>query len=490
MFDGYEKAYGDTVTLSLLNVRYGIFCFGVKLGLPKYGLDNQYILLLDFVFMSNRMNVAIISSREYLEYALVLVKSIQVNHTHRDLHVYILTADYSDEYLSVIRELPSDDKKIIDVLPIDIKIFDSMSKVSSLWPRQILATMVLNTILPKDVDRCICLEVDTIVDGDISELYDYDISEYVVAGAPQGLGVSEQSTKEKVNLDNVRLNPEEIIFEEINAGVMLFNVELMRKINVSIESYDNTAPTAETAINRAFRGRIMYFNPSRFHYRVKWIKQYYNLFYVNDRKIIHYLNDNSIVRKPWTIRYYKGEYIHYASPITPNVTLINAQIDETFEIWWKYAEKSYYYNDLVSKMKLTKDYHEKITMRAVNGLCSEIQKSRAYVSILAALINNGDNNICRYFIRNKISRIALFGSPTLMHSLIPVFLRIGIQIDYVVGNEPLHGVKNINKNATMYPIVDLIIVCDPTTKIEKNEEFINERTPSPVVDVQEIVKNK
>lgn len=71
----------------------------------------------------------------------------------------------------------------------------------------VLMKAAMHRVFPK-LDRILCLDVDTVVVDDISELWDLDLSHYYVAGAIEPL-----KAKEEVY---------------INAGVMMLNLNNLR----------------------------------------------------------------------------------------------------------------------------------------------------------------------------------------------------------------------------------------------------------------------
>ena len=76
------------------------------------------------------------------------------------------------------------------------------------WSYMVLMKLALYRLFP-DLERILVLDVDTIVVGDISDLWDIDLASYYVAGA-----------KEPLKSTNDRLY--------INAGVMMLNLKRLR----------------------------------------------------------------------------------------------------------------------------------------------------------------------------------------------------------------------------------------------------------------------
>lgn len=84
-------------------------------------------------------------------------------------------------------------------------------------------------LLPEIVEegKVLYLDTDTLVVNDISDLWNYDISEYYIAG------VKDFGIEERGNLEELGING-----KYINAGVVLFNLDKMREDNVEEKCFD------------------------------------------------------------------------------------------------------------------------------------------------------------------------------------------------------------------------------------------------------------
>ncbi len=140
-------------------------------------------------------------------------------------------------------------------------------------------------VLP-NIDNVLYLDGDTIVNGDISELFDTDLTTYYCAGVSD-IYIESVGYKKTLGIDGLY----------INAGVILFNLDEMRKTDIAEKLFKLTAENNfkyqdQDAINVAFNGKIKeldcVYNFKRAHPKAFPEK-------VPLAKIVHYVGPN----KPW-----------------------------------------------------------------------------------------------------------------------------------------------------------------------------------------------
>lgn len=137
-----------------------------------------------------------------------------------------------------------------------------------------LMRIVLTKILPNE-DKVLYLDIDTIVNDDISELWDIDISNYYAAGVR----------------DTPDLNKNGLY---VNAGVMLFNLKKMREDHIDdkwleIAHGPKRRFALQDPMNEALRGKI-YELPTQYNS----CKHFMN-FDPDWRKIMHFAGDRQYV---------------------------------------------------------------------------------------------------------------------------------------------------------------------------------------------------
>lgn len=152
------------------------------------------------------------------------------------------------------------------------------------WSYMDMLRCALGIMLPQEIKQILWLDIDTIVDADISELFDIDMTGYYYAGVIE----LQKSTK---------------FFRYINTGVTMSNLDLLRAWNKESEmiSFLNTYQfgwPGQDAINLLCQGRIKTID-SEFNHNAYVMP-------CHRPKIIHYaamsIND---YRKKWAYKKYE-----------------------------------------------------------------------------------------------------------------------------------------------------------------------------------------
>jgi lipopolysaccharide biosynthesis glycosyltransferase len=148
------------------------------------------------------------------------ISLFETNKHIEDLAVYLLGENISDENKSILWTIAQNYGRrisIIDVPELDIP--DVL--VSTRWPLSAFTRLFSGQLLPKNVHKVLYLDCDTIVRGDISHLSEIDVSNYICCGIKDCIG----STYKQ----NIGLKKDSVY---INAGVLLFNLNELRKIDI------------------------------------------------------------------------------------------------------------------------------------------------------------------------------------------------------------------------------------------------------------------
>lgn len=298
------------------------------------------------------MNILCAIDKNCLRPLKVLLYSLYKTQSE-SLHVYFINEDFSDEEykefesfvhkfnIDIIR-LRIDDKArpylnfFQDHLKED---FNSDKLTISVFYR-----IFILPYLPKDMDRILWLDADTLVQGDLSELYHVDFKDKLIAAADSKYfihAVEDKKEDKFVNLydiepdyfyfngmikyDDFALschNNEDFFF--LNSGIILFNLTAIRESKIyrqiDISKADNRG-FDQSIISDLFKNKVlklnsmdyncptatkftygMFFNPIQFYYYKK-------------AKIIHFAHAFS---KPWGTM---TEYVAYKSDFKKNIWL-------------------------------------------------------------------------------------------------------------------------------------------------------------------------
>lgn len=238
-----------------------------------------------------------------------VISLFENNQNINEITVYLLGEKVKDKNKQILYSIAKKyDRKIviIDVPKIDIP----QSLVSTRWPLSAFTRLYSGQLLPHDIKKILYLDCDTIINGSIMELENVDVSENVVWGVKDCIG---DLYRENIGLESNSLY--------INAGVLLFNLDKLRKIDIK-RSIDQYMTKYERLINYAdqdilngiFKRQIGIVDPKYNVMTIDIVHTYEEIdilrkptnFYmkcelenaINNPKIIHYTTNMRIVR-PW-----------------------------------------------------------------------------------------------------------------------------------------------------------------------------------------------
>lgn len=208
------------------------------------------------------------------------------------------------------------------------------------WNPIVLARLLLDKLLPKKMDRVLYLDGDTIVRGNLSDLYSMDMQDKTIAASIEP--TIDKKRKHSLELDGLPY---------FNAGVLLVDLKNWRKKNVGnkIISYykENDGKlfaNDQDAINGSMKNDIIVLNPKYNYYNIfyqysyKFLAKLCDFQYIsksefeeakNNPIIVHYLGEE----RPWRVgnrHKYKGDYIYYLS-LTP---WANQNIEQGWKLYF------------------------------------------------------------------------------------------------------------------------------------------------------------
>ena len=194
--------------------------------------------------------------------------------------------------------------------------------------------LLLGDLIPKDIDKCIYLDVDTCANKDLSELFNIDMKDNYIAGVVSAdYYFDEEKECKRLNISSMK--------QYVNSGMLLINLNKIRKDNVSqnflkiLKTSHNF--TEQDILNVACYRKIITL-PPKYNSMISILKDnnpllrdLYREQEINEAKnspfIIHYSDKN----KPWnSINVYMEKY------------------------WWDIAKKTPYINTLFTRENIYK----------------------------------------------------------------------------------------------------------------------------------------
>ncbi|MGM9697219.1 MAG: glycosyltransferase family 8 protein [Prevotella sp.] len=153
----------------------------------------------------------------------VVATSIGVNVTSDKVMLHLLHNGLKSHTINRIHEIANKYRMDINFLQINSDILKGCPVNKKIHYANIMmyARLLLPTMLP-DLDKVIYLDCDLVVNGDLKDLWDFDVDDVAVAMAPDHL-YKDATTLERLKMTNG---------EYLNSGIIVMNLEYWRKHNV------------------------------------------------------------------------------------------------------------------------------------------------------------------------------------------------------------------------------------------------------------------
>lgn len=250
-----------------------------------------------------KVNILVTLDENYIPYLNVMLASLLYSNRDCCFDVYLLHSSIKEENVTETRKLLENHGKLIMINAQNIGL--EGAPTTSRYPQEIYYRIFAARYLPKTLDRILYLDPDIIVNGSLKKLYMLPMDEYYFAAASHTGGFLR-----KVN--SIRLDMDEDS-QYINSGVMLMNLELLRKE----QNYDDVFRFIEKRkkflvlpdqdiISSLYGSKIYALDSFRYNMTEKLYKRHapfekdINIDWVRKHSvIIHYCGRN----KPWRENY-------------------------------------------------------------------------------------------------------------------------------------------------------------------------------------------
>ena len=292
----------------------------------------------------------------FVKYTMVSMRSIMDN-TSRDYKyvIHILNTNICDEMKKAVMDMAEENFEIRfeDVTDYLTSISDKLP-IRDYYSKTTYFRMFIAEMFP-EYEKAIYIDSDTIVNGDISELYLHDLKDNYVGAANEQVMIQENVYGEYV---------EKVLgidrYHYFNAGLLLINCEQFRKNHVLdqfvdlLHTYNFVVTQDEDYLNLICKDRVL------------WLEQPWNTevfgeiaYPESEFKMIHYI----MVSKPW---HYEG-----------------AKYSEHF---WRYAKETAVYNEIKEVLANYTDEQREEDAASCDRLLQmakdEIAKENNYLNLL------------------------------------------------------------------------------------------------------------
>ena len=321
--------------------------------------------------MTKRMNIATSLNSKYMRYTCVMLTSVFENQPKDvDIHIYLLHNDLTRQDKEHLDGVIQSYGGTLHLLHVDESSFPASCPITGNWTLEAYFRLLLQDILPEDVDRLLYIDVDTIVNHSLEEMYDTNFEGSMLCACPDLYAKEFPDFRNEIFKEQIKQG-----FTYFNSGVLLLNIAAMRE-KYSVQDYLRVAEKLNFKLSAPDQDLLNYVHWNE----VKLLDaNRYNLFartaYHHD---IHYeevKNQVTIVHfpghKPWS-----GNTLHF----------------DIEQLWWDYAKKTPFYIELMEEF-LNQTINDPIvydTMetlaREKESLAAELNKSVAMCQKLLQMI--------------------------------------------------------------------------------------------------------
>lgn len=174
-----------------------------------------------------KVNILLAINESYINQLKILLYSILESNLEENFEVFIMhrTLDKADKE-DIISSMHNERCKI-SFIKIEEQQFQNLPVYQKRYPLEIYFRIFAAQYLPQDIDRILYIDTDTLVINSLKDLYNMDFEgNYFIATTHVG------KLLKKINDVRLDLEKED---KYINTGVMLMNLEILRKIDIKNE---------------------------------------------------------------------------------------------------------------------------------------------------------------------------------------------------------------------------------------------------------------
>lgn len=308
------------------------------------------------------MDILLTLNSYFVKYAIVMLHSLFANN-HTGITVYILHEDLTEKDKNDIEIEAERFGNSIRFISVDGKKYNGFPVTKAL-PKECYYICMAHESLPQDMSRILYLDADTIVDGDISKLYNMAFEEKYLIACGQSF--------DRINGNYYRIGAQAERGELFNSGVMVFNLDKMR-CGVKIEDFRRAAESSsyqwqladQGLFNILFEDEVKIISSYSYNFRIGLLEEHVrNGKCVPDNPpVIYHFTMRDYYRigkelKPWELLLSDGEERRfYDNGFQSRPYDIN-QVDEwrkkAFALWWEYAGQTEAYGKLRDEQESSK----------------------------------------------------------------------------------------------------------------------------------------
>lgn len=247
------------------------------------------------------MNILVTLDSNYIYPLCVMFNSLAKTNSQNQFDVYVAYSSLTeDDFARMEKALEGTDAQIHRIL-VDNKIFSGAPVLDRL-SKETYYRLLIGDILPEDVHKILYLDPDIVINKDLSELYDVDLTGKVVAAARHL-----PFFVEKFNLVRLRMK---LKSHYINAGVLLINLDEWRNAVTLQEILDYISSSIkrlwladQDVINKFFEFSTVCIDERRYNLDEKVFRRYSSNRVRKSKRI-----DLDWVRKNTSVIHFNGKH--------------------------------------------------------------------------------------------------------------------------------------------------------------------------------------
>lgn len=285
----------------------------------------------------NPINIAIALNKKVLPQAYVMLRSVAKNHISGRICVYVLHSELSSENCAflqdaLLRGMEGNRMVFLKIDPAQV----SGLPYNQLWSPEMYYRLMLPELLGERIDRILYLDIDMIVNKDITEFYNTDFEDCLLIAA------KDMEFQTILSLDEPNSRTRNVFFKELAkdglvyfcSGMLLMNLAKLKE-QYSFEKYkeiffsvsDVMVLPDQDLLNYVHQGQVKYVDELQFGLFAQTAhKMGMGYKEVSENvSILHFTGH----AKPWTIN------------------LVRYDIEK---IWWEYAKDAPFYAELLESV--------------------------------------------------------------------------------------------------------------------------------------------
>lgn len=173
------------------------------------------------------MNLLITINKGYIKQLNILLKSIQISNPDEHFNVYILHRELDEDDIMKIKNQIDVERFYFTTIKVTESEINELPQYQKRYPSEIYFRIFATKYLPQEVDRILYLDADTIVINKLNELYEMDFENNYYIAATHIKKILHKFNE--IRLDIKKEEP------YVNSGVLLINLQALRKIDIEKE---------------------------------------------------------------------------------------------------------------------------------------------------------------------------------------------------------------------------------------------------------------